>query len=227
MTLDESGGGVMTLAEFNRLKSDRDREARKERERFANAIVKAISTSDCDRLYRIGTCDDPYDGWRLAFHRISKDAVPDISSDIKDTFQQVWIENKNMALRVGSHRMLCRALRRLLPPYAGSAVELYRGATVHGWNRGVSWSASIEAARLFFHKELASSALIKTVANPEAIICRIEYPPPFTDEEMSEFRAEYGVANVSVPDFDEEQEYIVDPSLLTGFEIVERGEEIA
>jgi hypothetical protein len=171
----------------------------------------------------IATCDEFYGGWRLAMCRIGNGAVAEISPQIKQTFQQAWLEHKHMGLKIGSRPLLCRALRQLLPPYCGPAVTLYRGATLQGWRDGVSWTSDIKIARLFFREDFTSlpdgptPVIIKTLAPPEAIICRIEYPPPFTDAEKAE------TPGASFMEFHDEQEYIVDSSLLIDFEIIERA----
>jgi hypothetical protein len=142
----------ITIEEFRRLQAEEAREARRKSKAFADAFVAAIKAGDGEALFDIGTADHFYNGWHAAFGRIGNDAVPDISPEIKIVFQQVWIEKKQMALTIDNTRLLCRALRRLLPPYSGPAVVLYRGATRRGWRRGVSWSDDIEAARLFCDK---------------------------------------------------------------------------
>jgi hypothetical protein len=57
--------------------------------------------------------------------------------------------------------------------------------------------------------------IVKTLAPPEAIICKIEYPEPFTEEEKEQFGGH-------VIEFHDEQEYIVDSERLNDVEIVER-----
>jgi hypothetical protein len=219
----------ITVEELKRSQAAQERRERREAEGFVDCLIAAIKTDNCEALYRIGTCDSPFGAWHLFFHRISKGAVAEISPQIKKTFQHVWLETKNMALTVGTHRLLRRALRRLLPPYSGPAVLLYRGATVEERGRGLSWTADIEVARLFFRKELLmlpggpTPAILKTLAPPEAIICKIEYPPPFTEEERAEMLNE--TPGCHFVEFHDEQEYIVDSERLTGIEIVERGEQ--
>jgi hypothetical protein len=68
-------------------------------------------------------------------------------------------------------------------------------------------------------------ALIKTIAPSEAIICRIEYPPPLTAAEKAELQAKFPGFAGSFKDsqFHDELEYIVDSELLKDFQIVERG----
>src|SRR5262245_35909191 len=117
---------------------------RKEGEALSRRILAAIETGDSEALLHIGSCDDDYGGWERVFRRIANGAVPEISANIKDAFQRVWVEHKNWPLTIGKPRMLARALRRLLPPYHGPAVTLYRGASKHGWKRGFSWSDDIE-----------------------------------------------------------------------------------
>jgi hypothetical protein len=219
----------MTVEEFKRRQAAEERRRRRQADAFANYMITAIKADNCDALYRIGTSDEFSGGWRLFLHRISKGAIPEIGPEIKETFQQVWLERKSLALTIDSPRMLCRALRRLLPPYSGPAVVLYRGATLKGWRRGVSWTADIEVARSFLPKELSTipnaptPVIVETFAPPEAIICRIEYPAPFTEEEKAEMLKE--TPGCHFMEFHDEQEYIVDAERLTGFEIVERERE--
>jgi hypothetical protein len=93
---------------------------------------------------------------------------------------------------------------------------------LNSWRRGVSWSADVEIARRFIHRDLLTipQGIIKVRALPEAIICKIEYPLPFTEEEKAEMLKD--TPGCHFLEYRDEQEYIVDSTLLTGFEIVER-----
>jgi hypothetical protein len=198
----------ITVEEFKRLQAAQRRRERRNADGFVDCLIAAIQNDNWEAVYNIGTCDAPFGAWHLFFHRISNGAVAEISPQIKETFQQVWLEKKSMALTVDNPRLLRRALRRLLPPYSGPAIQLYRGATLEGWRRGFSWTADIEIARLFFPKELltipgaATPVILKTLAPPEAIICKIEYPAPFTEEDKAE------TPEVHFVEFHDEQEYI-------------------
>ncbi|HEY2532187.1 MAG TPA: hypothetical protein VGJ20_30385, partial [Xanthobacteraceae bacterium] len=165
-------------------------------------------------FFAAGSCDDPCGAWHLVMHRVVHDGIP-MSDGIRQAFQAIWVERKNMALSIDDPRLLRRALRFLLPPYSGPAVELYRGGTLHGWRRGVSWTASIEVARKFYLPDVIPGAVI--VKTPAAIICRIEYPEPLTAAELAE------LGDVHEIDFHAEQEFVVDAELLTRFEILETG----
>jgi hypothetical protein len=190
---------------------------RKEGREYARCILAAIEADNGEALWRIGTCDDYYGGWERVFRRIDGGTVPEISAEIKDVFQQVWVEHKNWPLVIGKPRMLARALRRLLPPYHGPAVTLYRGASRHGWKRGFSWTDDIEQARRWMEPEF-DGVLVMATVQPEAIICKITYPEPFSAEEKAAILRER--PNCNFPDFSGEREYVVDPAGLTDYRIL-------
>ena len=191
-----SGKMPTELEEIKKLQRAQERRDRRQSEIFARYVITAIETDNCEALSRIGTSNAPNIGWHLVFHHIVKGAAPEISPQIKSTFQQVWLEHKQLARHIGKPSLVRRALQRLLPPYSGPAVTLYRGATLKGWREGVSWTASIDIARSFLlEPDVAKSlhalnsfngnpanipVIVKTLAPPEAIICKIEYPEPFT-----------------------------------------------
>jgi hypothetical protein len=111
---------------------------------------------------------------------------------------------------------IARALRKLSPPYHGPAVTLFRGATEHGWRKGFSWSASIDEARQWVSPY--EGALVQALVQPAAIICKIEYAEPFSEQEKAEILGEHPGSHF--PDFSAEQEYVVDPAGITQWQFL-------
>jgi hypothetical protein len=89
----------------------------------AEALLAAYTAGDADRFYKIGT----YDGieWEPVFRRLAK--LPAPSPAMQLAFEQVWMEHKHMAAAVGNHRLVVTVARKMLSPYRGSALRLYRG----------------------------------------------------------------------------------------------------
>jgi hypothetical protein len=118
------------------------------------------------------------DGWEHAMRQIARGSVhPSIAA----VFLPVWTEHKSIASRVDSVGSLVAALRKLLPPYQGSARRLFRGEGRSTWKRrayGLSWTEDISTAEKFATdlRQFASggSLIIEALVPADAIICSFD-----------------------------------------------------
>ena len=167
-------------------------------------------------------------GWLVAMRKVARE-VRVVSPVIQSAFQLVWTKSKTLSLRVGDHRALCDAARLFLPKYTGPAVRLYRGAGASERRRriyGLSWSADVKTADQFALERRVmdgGSVLLETLASPEAIISQIDYPQPFTQNQIDEFRSRN--PEVVIEEFHEEREYVVDRRHLNAVSVRQRYEQ--
>ena len=171
-------------------------------------IAQAVRTGDFEPFLQCMAwlfCNPDF--LAAAMRAIAK--CPRPSADFCTMALEVWVKHgDNWRSEVQDDLALADALRTILPPYTGPAITLYRGETV--WNRkrrtyGFSWTAKEEIAhdfsnRLFCRASEGGSALLRTVAPTEAIICA----PGLIDNRYAE------------------QEYLVDRRRLGAVEVLER-----
>jgi len=157
-------------------------------------------------------------GWTIAMRAVAR-RVQSVSQEVQHAFLPVSVEHKTLSLTVGDHRALCDAARILLPRYQGSAVRLFRGASAGERRRriyGLSWTPDIAIAERFAHARQqwdGGSVVLETLAPPAAIICSVDYPEPFTVEELkSKFPElpQQRIEELADQGFHEEREYVVD-----------------
>ena len=114
------------------------------------ALVEACRRGDAEGFYELAYPYDEYPNfWPRALRAIVRD-ISEVTPDIQDAFLQVWVQTKMLGLRVDNNRMLCRALRVLMPGFKGEAVRPFRGASAGERRRaayGVSWTSSLSTAR--------------------------------------------------------------------------------
>ena len=159
----------------------------------AKAFVRACQTGDVAALYAAvnSIAGTTVGGWTATMRAVARQ-VETVSPGIQQAFLHVWIENNILPFRADDHRALCDAARVLLPSYRGPAVRLFRGAWADERRHrtyGVSWTANIAVAEDFAHQRQVwdgGSVVLETLASPEAIICAVEYPEPFTQDEIAE-----------------------------------------
>jgi hypothetical protein len=135
--------------------------------------------------------------WREAMRRIAR--LGPVPKPGQVSFLRLYIQfGHYIRVEVADDFVLIDALRVLLPPYKGPGHELYRGVGDRGFDNvaasyrrqyrrkrkrlrtlpyGISWTASREVADTFAlqHREIPyrGSAILQTLAPPEAIICRV------------------------------------------------------
>jgi len=197
----------------------------------ADLFERACQMGDVAALYEavdfINDCT--VHGWTVAIRRVAR-KVRRVSPSIRSAFQDVWIQSKMLPLRVGDNRALCDAAKVLMPRYRGPAVRLFRGAGAGERRRrsyGMSWSADASIAERFARErqELdGGSVLLETRAPPAAIICAVDYPEPFTEQEIARFKREHPHAHIS--EYHEEREYVVDRRCLNSVAVVYRYPQI-
>jgi hypothetical protein len=185
----------------------------------AEEFFQACQSGDEERFHRsVYRLNDGPEGWRLAFKKVAR--LSSVDETIRYAFNQVWLESKQLPLSVGDHRTLCGALRILMPPYEGPAVQLYRGTLMRERRRriyGISWSMDIDVAARFAERwqSLGDEAvLLRTLAPPEAVMAAIVYPRAFTPEEKAEDpEAEF-------VEFHDEREHLLDRRRLNAVTVV-------
>ncbi len=184
-------------------------------------LIEAYTAENVLRFYEIGTCDNI--GWKRVFRRLLK--LPTPSPDMQRAFEQLWMEHKYMAPAVGDHRLVVAVARKLLTPYCGPAVRLFRGThrQERQWHQyGLSWTADRVAAERFAEPIHGSDGVVlETLALPPAIIHQMNYPKPITDQERAGILRECPDAHFD--EYHDEREYLVDRKFLTAVIAVSDG----
>lgn len=205
------------------------RRERRAEKNAARIFTRACQSSDVETFYEaVNLINYEVDAWSVAMRKVVRE-VRAVSPAIQSAFQRVWIESKMLSLFVGDHRALCDAARLLLPKYSGPAVRLFRGAGAAERRRriyGLSWSAAVKTAERFALERRVmdgGSVLLETLATPEAIISEIDYPQPFTQNEIEEIRRMHPGALIDA--FHEEREYVIDRRYLNAVSVMRRYEQ--
>jgi hypothetical protein len=137
----------------------------------SSVLLKTMISISCRRHWGISNTS-PMPGGRF-FGRIT------IHPEFRSVFLFAWVEEgdafRNM---IENDLVLLDLLHRFLPPYAGPAVELFRGETAVNRRRrtyGTSWSTDRLAAECFATDVRQAcnggSVLSQTTAPADAIIC--------------------------------------------------------
>lgn len=203
-----------TTTKKERLAKERAEERRQERERL-DLLMHDYRAGDVDRFLHNMTWDDfP---WALALKWFAK--LTSVPAEMQEAFQFAWIEYKQIS-RVNNQPLICAAARVMLPPYTGPAVLLFRGASLLERRRrayGVSWTDSLAAAEDFakdYQVWPGGSVVLETLASPAAIVGKMPYPKPFTEEERAQYPGAHFLKR------HEEREYIVDRRQLTRVKVI-------
>ena len=184
-------------------------------------LIEAYRAENVLRFYEIGTCDNI--SWKRVFRRLLK--LPTPSPDMQCAFERLWMEHKCMALVVGNHRLVVAVARKLLTPYCGPAVRLFRGT--HRQERqyhryGLSWTADRVVAERFAQPiHGVDGIVLETLAPPQAIIHQMNYPKPITDQERAGILRE--CPDTHFDEYHDEREYLVDRKFLTAVIAVSDG----
>jgi hypothetical protein len=176
---------------------------------FVQACQAANPEAFCEALDGLGNA---VNAWDLALHQIA--GLPKTGLDIQIAFLNKWRKTKWLSYRAQHDAVLASALRGLLPAsnYHGPPIRLFRGEAtgLAKWRGcGVSWTTRLEIAKMFARlgEDDEGSLVLETVAPVNAVL----------------FQRKYGKDNVLIKRYGgEDDEYIVDPSLLTEVKIVER-----
>jgi hypothetical protein len=115
--------------------------------------------------------------WPVVRRAIKMAATGNLSDIPSAKFHTVWIETGHrIREQVLNDRLLLDALRNLLPKYAGSGLELYRGENIDRWKGracGFAWTTEEKIARMFasgLNAVDSGGVLLSTIAPAEAII---------------------------------------------------------
>jgi hypothetical protein len=138
-----------------------------------------------------------------AFRAVAR--LDEVPATIRHAFPSYWIEDGNsIRMEVDDDGVLTAAMRKLLPPYRGPGMVLFRGDSASNHSQGshgLSWSSDEDVARSFAEGRWrvvdGGSVLLRCVASPEAII----WTPS---------------------DDNGESEYVVDRRRVTRVEVLER-----
>ena len=117
--------------------------------------------------------------WRAAFQSVSR--IPEVHRAIQEEFVGRWChEGDGFRNSVGDDGILIGGLKKLLPPYSGPDLTLFRGDSAFNRKRrsyGLAWSADQGTSAGFatgvWQTFDGGSVLLKTEAPSTAIICDI------------------------------------------------------
>jgi hypothetical protein len=143
-----------------------------------NAFREAVRKSDLEGFVN-SFCDiagnNPYLLER-AFKAIRN--LPPPSIDIRQAFVWAWLEwGDGLRSQITNDVVLLDALWKLLPPYEGPRITLYRGELFANRRRrsyGMSWTKYRDMGEGYAKRDCygsGGSVLLETIAEPGAIIC--------------------------------------------------------
>ena len=154
-----------------------DEEDRREQQAIAR-MVEAVRANDVAAFVQgIDGIESTVFGWRRLFRqlgRIESEITPEFSGMIERLFAEC---GDTIRQEVGEDLLTIRVLRRLILPYVGPELTLYRGETFNNrsYRRyGYSWTMSREVGYGFatglMQTTHGGSVLLETVAPASAII---------------------------------------------------------
>jgi hypothetical protein len=210
-----------------------DLEALRKRERMEKRALAAQFVDACRRADRglliglVGAMSEiaPPFAWRTVARAVCRADI-EVTDDLRDTFKHIWIASKNLPLKIGDHSATIGMARKLMPKYSGPSVRLFRGTTAGERRRriyGLSWSEDASVAEKFAwdRRTVAEgSVVMETTAPPEAIVAKIAYSEPLTEEEKADLCAEH--PNAAFHEYHGEQEYVVDRRFLSEVRVLRR-----
>jgi hypothetical protein len=170
-------------------------------------FVRAIEGDDRNAVAGMLESLDTTGLWKPVMRKIA--TLFHVPPGMRRTWRSLWRHSgDHIRGEVGDDLLLIAALGKLLRPYRGPSLTLYRGELSDNRRRrtyGLSWSLSIDVADGFAsspgrRQADGGSVLLRAVVQPEAIICMI----PKTDDI-------YG-----------EAECLVDRRLLTRVDVLRR-----
>ena len=155
--------------------SERNRRCRE----IPGDVIAALLANDQKRLQEcLAEADCCLDGLRRVFRRCAAltSAVP---AEMQRFMLRKWLSyGDHLRCETGDDLVLMSALRKLLPPYTGGGLTLYRGDGALNRRRrtyGLSWTTSREVAEahagVFWRTTQGGSVLLRVDAPAEAIIC--------------------------------------------------------
>lgn len=142
--------------------------------------------------------------WKLEAQRLLR--LPEFSDEVVKVFHTTWTEGAHhIREQIGDDKQLVQLLRHILPSYNGPPMTLFRGENLERWRTGTigpCWTPQIETARMFGSGLNAvgdGGILLKALCPSQSIIS--------TPSEHSRCL--------------DEEEFTIDPSMLSGIEALE------
>ena len=152
--------------------------------------------------YRFMEYIDKNNLWNFLLSNCELDSVTQI---FKDEFHQFWLE-RGMFIRtqISNDELLRNLLRKLLSPYQGEEITLYRGENIKDYreNRiGFCWTNDLRIAKRFATRNAYNGIklILSGRFDKDSIITKIHFEDDYMDE----------------------SEYIVDPFKITNITIIE------
>ena len=143
---------------------------------------RALLASDVDALPGLCSQIDRNFIWPDAWERVTR-IKQDLPSDVKDFFcRELWFRyGDHLRQEANDDLLLIAALRKIMPPYTGGDMILYRGETAHNRDHltyGVCWSAQKHIAHQHAERGLCrcadgGSRLLRATVPASAIITHI------------------------------------------------------
>lgn len=169
----------MTGADIIALNEQEGREARRRLRDFVNAAAVGDAEKMLADIDQIEFGSIHRAGWSHVMRRIAK--LGSVPRRTREVFRRLYIRSgDHIRQEAGGDLALIAGLRVLLPPYRGRAKVLYRGQGAlapRSRSYGLSWSASRTVAESWakgiWRNARGGSVLLKTLAQPDAIISRI------------------------------------------------------
>ena len=151
-----------------------------ERRRAGAAVRNAISAVQADDRSAFGNALPDLDAtmtWGRFFRAMRRQAPA--GRAIQEAFLDLWVrDGDGLRSEVSNDLILVDGLRKLLPPYEGPTVTLFRGESA--WNRrrrtyGLSWTTDLVIAEAFATDRASryegGAVLLQAEAAPAAVIC--------------------------------------------------------
>jgi hypothetical protein len=147
---------------------------------------------------------DRLDCWLSCFDRLLNLSTPD--AELGESLLRFWVTyGFHIEGSLKGNPIFVDALRRFVPPYLGPAVTLYRGE-LHSRHLvavyGMAWTSNLNVAEMFARRRAdlgACGVVLQIDARPEEIVC----VRPAHSDHLGE------------------DEYIVDPRLIHGVEVLQ------
>lgn len=153
----------------------------REQKDLLRKFESALIASDIDALDELCPKIDVAFIWPRAWRRVVH-IEQELSADVKRFFLAVWVQyGDHLRQEAYGDRLLTEALRKLLPPYRGGDVTLYRGELFNNRVRrtyGLSWTPLRKVAVAFADNDMRRHApggtvLMKAEVPASAIIAKI------------------------------------------------------
>lgn len=154
-------------------------EMRKRNREAISSFIAAITNDDIEALISVLDRVEGEMALVPAFRAVGR--LQHVSARMQRTWRSLWCSwGDDLRSDINDDLVLATALRRLLPPYRGPDLVLFRGDSA--WNRqrrtyGLSWSreegVADDFARSSWRTIQGGSVLLRAVVPADAIICTV------------------------------------------------------